>query len=176
MAKEMVRNDERVEKVLQYSLSAPPISILRATVDLYCGAFKWLEFAEPSHKIALYHTFSPWFNRGLTVVSLISLCVLLWSTVSALWFTVHPHGDLLAGSTVYSEQPCVLLCILWFTVWSLYCIWSRLCCSVWVHHCTVYTVSHCQWSQLCDHCDSALERGLLIYFRCDWGGAVIQKT
>ena len=36
----IVRNDERVEKVLQYSLSAPPIRILRATVDLYYGAFK----------------------------------------------------------------------------------------------------------------------------------------
>lgn len=64
----IVGDGERVEKVLQYSLSAPPIRILRATVDLYFLALKWFEIAEPSHKIALCHTFSHRFNRGLTVV------------------------------------------------------------------------------------------------------------
>jgi hypothetical protein len=36
----IVGDGERVEKVLQYSLSAPPIRILRATVDLYFLALK----------------------------------------------------------------------------------------------------------------------------------------
>ena len=61
-------NVEMIGKVLQYSLSAPPFSTLLTTVDLYGLAFKWLICAEPSHFIALYHTFSRFFRDSACAV------------------------------------------------------------------------------------------------------------
>ena len=117
-----------VEKVLQYSLSTPPLRTLRTTVDLYCLAAKWLKSTEPTHFIALYHTFPGVFRdsacaqcrskRGwenlLTLSHIVTAdtvlirdCVYCNSTMGSLLYSVYTAYIGASGYTILSSisQP-----------------------------------------------------------------------
>jgi hypothetical protein len=121
----IIRNyGELLKKVLQYSLSAPRSSSLGSTIDLYGSAFKWLKCAEPSHFIALYHTFSGVFKDSACAVwrskrgreNLLTLCHTVTADLEWSWLCVY--CDSTVSLCVYCDLT-VCHCI--------YCVYGRLC-------------------------------------------------